>query len=218
MPTGRKVYQALPHQHTLHHSHPHTHTHPSHFSGLHPMHYQPSFQSCPSSQSGLLEPHLLPSTSYLMCASSENSPQKNAHPPPGPDFEASFLSSHFHKPSSSSSYSSYHSSTPPKAGLYNRKSPSEDSSVSASLQSSLLTNSYSTFSDSTGSRLSSPCSNSGQSDTLRLCRQQSSLPAQFLPPNSPSSPMQSGMRDRGQEQIPDTVTLPLLHFDEAVPS
>ena len=48
-----------------------------------------------------------------------------------------------------------------------RKSPSDDSSVmSGSLRSSIMTNSYSTFS-SNSSRVSSPCSNSGRSDMLR---------------------------------------------------
>lgn len=200
MPAGRNVPH---HQHTLHHSHPHTHHthHPSHFSRSHPMPYQPSFQSCPSSQSGLSglpEPHPLPSTSHLMSASSENSPPINAHPPPpGQEFGASFLPSHLRKPSSSSGYSStsYRSASPPKASTYNRKSPSDDSSVSASYRSSLLTTSYSTFSDSTGSRLSSPCSNSGQSDTLRLHQPQSPLPAQFLPPNPPGGPAKT--RDSG---------------------
>ena len=158
MPAGRNVHQPPPHQqHTLHHSHPHARNHPSHFSRSHPMHYQPSFQSCPSSQSGLSglpEPHPLPSTNHLMSASNENSPPINAHPLPGQEFGASYLPSHLRKPSSSSGYSStsLRSVSPPKAGTYNRKSPSDDSSVSASLRSSLLTNSYSTFSDSTGSR------------------------------------------------------------------
>lgn len=49
----------------------------------------------------------------------------------------------------------------------NRKSPSDDSSVvSGSLRSSIMTNSYSTFS-SNSSRVSSPCSNSGRSDMYR---------------------------------------------------
>ena len=194
MPAGRNVHQVPPHQHTLHHTHPHTHTHPSHFSRSHHTHYPPSFQSCPSSQSGLSglpEPHHLQSTSHPMnpSISNENSTPTSAHPH-SQEFGTNFLPpSHLHKPSgtASSGYSSFRSVSPPKASSYHRKSPSDDGSVSASLRSSLLTNSFSTFSDSTGSRLSSPCSNSGQSDTLRAHPPQSPLPAQFMPPNPESN-------------------------------
>ena len=68
---------------------------------------------------------------------------------------------------SSSGYSSFRSSSPNKhlpVGNVNRKSPSDDGSVS--LRGSLMTNSYSTFS-SNSSRVSSPSSTSGRSDPLR---------------------------------------------------
>ena len=74
-----------------------------------------------------------------------------------------------HNPNTSTGYSTFRSYSPPKAGIVgSQKSPSDDSSVlSGSFRSSILTNSYSTFS-SNSSRVSSPCSNvSGRSDMLR---------------------------------------------------
>ena len=67
---------------------------------------------------------------------------------------------------SSSGYSSFRSSSPTKhlIGNVNRKSPSDDGSIS--LRGSIMTNSYSTFS-SNSSRVSSPSSTSGRSDPLR---------------------------------------------------
>ena len=121
-----------------------------------------------------------------------NPPQHSSHGGSA-DFGArNYLSKGSGTPASSG-YSSFRSFSPPKAGMISRKSPSdidENSVISSSFRSnSLHANSYSTFS-SNSSRVSSPCSNSGRSDTLRQPHPSQS-PMSFMVPKAPQT-MDSG--------------------------
>ncbi len=142
--------------------------------------------------------HLLPSGSTIpaphlppaMTTNNENSPPMGTHHH-HPSANEYLLSQMSRNPrgTASSGYSSFRGLSPGKVfGGSSRRSPSDDgSSVSSSipgyggtsLRGSIQSNSYSTFSESTSSRLSSPSSNSGRSDSLRL---------QPHPPPSPMTP------------------------------
>ena len=186
MPAGRNIHANPPllpaYQHPQHH----------HYSQSRPNPFPHSFQSCPSSQSGLSpllpqEPH--PHSAIIqMGINNENSPPINPHHgTSSQEHPSNLLDPRKQTETASSGYSSFRGYSPPKAGSVSRKSPSDDGSVIAgSLRSSLLTNSYSTFS-SNSSRLSSPCSNSGRSDTMRQ-HLQSPLPPQFMVQRPPPGP------------------------------
>lgn len=136
------------HPHIPSHSYQSSHLEYSHLG--HPPH---------SSQLHSLTPHQPSSTPHGPRLTTSHHPHDRMNP----------YGSRKHNHTSSTGYSTFRSYSPPKTGLGgSQKSPSDDSSViSGSLRSSILTNSYSTFS-SNSSRVSSPCSNvSGRSDMLR---------------------------------------------------
>ena len=180
MPAGQNIPNPVPH--------PVYHAYPQYLQQSRQNQALSSFQCCPSSQSGLSsfpqqELHYAHSTTqqqHALPINNENSPPINAHSGTTPDYNGNFLAPNHRKLSgtASSGYSSvsFRSFSPPKPGTNSRKSPSDDSSVVSSFRSSLHTTSYSTFS-SNSSRVSSPCSNSGRSDTLR--------------PQPPESPLQN---------------------------
>ena len=150
----------------------------------HPFQFPPSFPSYQSSQSGFSnfqEPHPPSVMPQGMDANIENNPPINTHPP-NKDYLIARMS---RNPSetASSGYSSFRSYSPVKPVGGIRRSPpcDDDASSSHGVRSSLQSTSYSTFS-SNSSRLSSPCSNSGRSDTLRPHPPQSPMIAQFMNP------------------------------------
>ena len=158
MPAGQMVPNPGSH-------HPVHHAYPQFSQPALQTQFLPSFQCCPSSQSRLSSfpqqeiqyPHS--TMQHALPMNNENSPPINAH-------SGKFLVPS-HPKVSGYPGTSFRSISPPKAGTStSRKSPSDDGSVISSFRSSLHTNSYSTFS-SNSSRVSSPCSNSGRSDTLR---------------------------------------------------
>ena len=129
----------------------------------HSTHFQPSFQSGFSNFNSPHSHNLSSSQPPILPARNEASVPINAHHIVGGDFTGNGKVSR----TASSGYSSFRSMSPTKNGTVNSKSPSDDCSIfSSSVRSSNITNSYSTFS-SNSSRLSSPCSNSGQSDSIR---------------------------------------------------
>jgi len=179
MPAGQNMPNPVPH--------PVYHAYPQYLQQSRQNQVLSSFQCCPSNQSGLSsfpqqELHYPHSTAHqhALPINNENSPPINTHSGTAPDYNGNFLAPNHRKLSgtASSGYSSvsFRSFSPPKPGNISRKSPSDDSSVVSSFRSSLHTASYSTFS-SNSSRVSSPCSNSGRSDTLR--------------PHPPESPLQN---------------------------
>ena len=138
----------------------------------------PTFNPTPPHDDASLQPPIMFSDSSI---ASQLSPQQMLH---GHDvsipFPGSGLTPHPNggkaSRNSSSGYSSFRSSSPNKhiVGNVTRKSPSDDGSiVGSSLRSSIMTNSYSTFS-SNSSRVSSPSSTSGRGG-----------------PHPPHSPLQS---------------------------
>lgn len=179
MPAGQNMPNPVPH--------PVYHAYPQYLQQSRQNQVLSSFQCCPSNQSGLSsfpqqELHYPHSTAHqhALPINNENSPPMNTHSGTAPDYNGNLLAPNHRKLSgtASSGYSSvsFRSFSPPKPGNISRKSPSDDSSVVSSFRSSLHTMSYSTFS-SNSSRVSSPCSNSGLSDTLR--------------PHPPESPLQN---------------------------
>ena len=190
MPAGQNVPNPVPHP--VHHAYP-----PFSQPSLQTQ-FLPSFQCCPSNQSRLSSfpqqeiqyPHSTMQQQHALPMNNENSPPINAHSGTMSDYPGKFLVPS-HPKVSGYTGTSFRSISPPKAGTTSRKSPSDDGSVISSFRSSLHTNSYSTFS-SNSSRVSSPCSNSGRSDTLRA-----------HPPRSPQhNHMKTSSCNRGDPNFP----------------
>ena len=167
------------------HPHPHVMASPNQFQ-----HQLPSFPT--GSQSGFT-PTPPQDTSVMFggdCNMSTHLSPHQLHALPGTDMSSPFMGSvapHLNgktSRTSSSGYSSFRSSSPNKhlVGNATRKSPSEDGSVvgGSSLRSSLMTNSYTTFS-SNSSRVSSPSSTSGRGGGPHPPH--SPLQNQFMSPN-----------------------------------
>ncbi len=197
---------------------PSSHSNQSGLSSF-PSHLQPPPGPRPPMDAPPPQHHMLPQISAIpaphlplpMSTNNENSPPMNAHLPANEYLLAQMSCNP--RAAASSGYYSNRSISPGKVfGGSSRRSPSDDgSSVSSSVpgygaashRSSIHSNSYSTFSESTSSRLSSPSSNSGRSDSLRLHPHQPPSPmTPFLMPKPPLSVGTRGFVTGGDHKVP----------------